>query len=182
MNQVRAVVLKVLSNKIRYFSTFAKIPPLKKANKQSQQYKTEKWFQAELIFRFWEMGVQALPEYKLTSKNDAYSWDVYIPSDKTAVQPTCYLALKCLSDSWQNDWQSVKKDLDTILSFNAPKAKACMAVVLPNSNNRASHRWKYRDGMLRKIRNHIGIKLEIELSDLFFTSASSDGITFVWME
>ncbi len=174
--------MKVLGNKICYFPIFAQIPPLKKANGQSQQYKTEKWFQAELIFHLWEQGVHAVPEYKCTPKYDDYNWDVYIPPDTTTAQSAYFLALKCLSDSWQNDWQSVKKDLDTILSFKAPKTKACMALVLPNSNNRASHRWKYRDDMLRKIRSHVGSKLAIDLSDLSFASPSDDGITLAWME
>jgi hypothetical protein len=170
MDRIEKVVLTILSKRRRYFARFAQIASLKGQN-QEPQYKTEKWLQAEVV------------EYKLVKGQGQYCWDVYIPPSRAGDRPCYFLALKCLSDSRQSDYHSVKDDLDAILSFNPQNGKPCMALVLPDSANHMSERWKYRDKMLRKIGGHNGAnRLQQRLTDLRFPAPVTDGITLTWIE
>ena len=60
---MKSLVLDLLREKLNYFKAFSEITKLREAVGQKAQFKTERWFQAELLVFIHSKGIKVIPEY-----------------------------------------------------------------------------------------------------------------------
>ena len=139
---IHSEVIHLLNKKLDYFEVFQQIASLKGELGCVPQYKTEKWFQAELLVHLWSRSIKCIPEY------NSKRWDIFIP--KIAKARPIYLALKCFTDSNQparKDFHRVLKDIETVLEHDVNFGAAYLILLLPLNRN-----VKYSERMLDLLR------------------------------
>ena len=172
---MESAILELVRQRLPCFRIFAEAAKYRKKHTgQTAQFKTEKWFQAELLVHLWSKGLKVVPEY------GPHRWDLYAIADSKDL-PNYLLALKCLSDSAQSvslDFESVRKDIEAVLDHHdVGEGTAYVVLVLP-----LSRRGRYCSSMLSKIRSdHLLGILEIHEHDLSFSTDSQEGVKLVWI-
>jgi hypothetical protein len=187
---IESIAVYFLKQKIKHFEYFTRVAELKACvtNKDKAQYKVEGWLKAELIVYLLRIGLEVVPEYKV-QQPCKYTWDIYIKLYPKK-QSSCFLALKCLANSIQTvsdnseEWQKVKKDLDTIVKHNLNQGQAYLALIL-SSSFKCNHLERHRQNMLKFIeqyQNQNSGKLHIQKYFIPFKFHSKEGIELVWIE
>ena len=168
---MRKIIYNFINQRLNYFKIFADVAKYRKQQTQhSEQFKTERWFQTELLVHLWSKGYKVIPEY------GNCRWDLYVHSSPES-SSKYFFALNCLSNSAQNasrDYKNVKEDIDTVINQDLTQGEAYVILILPYAG-------KYTSAMLTRIKSHENKQiLSIDdQNDLLFPGEEQDGVKFV---
>ncbi|HNP24567.1 MAG TPA: hypothetical protein PKM63_05885 [Panacibacter sp.] len=186
MNSLNSKILKkeiykIVEDRIDYFMVFQDIAKCKKnIYKQLEQYKTEKWLQAEIIYflqKKYSNKYNVIPEYSSKKFDTHNPWDIFIELIADNPENGIFLEMKCLVASKQGgDVDNVIIDINKLGAtyINYKNYEKNYLVILPLISDR------YAQRILSKVDIEIK-KYPMSVFRKEIKYNKERGITFIWI-